>query len=781
MRVRVREVQHSFIVAAALFCFSTVAIAQSNITRNGNNVTVTCDGNFTPLQTLCQNGNACNAIGNQNLINPPAAGNSGQDNVSFSTVPATVEWKVTNVNLSVNTGPPNNPNIQDNADPALVSISNDPGGAFELEEADGTVTKGPIATAANPVHIQISRNVTQNNGDAQGDFALVQYQVKCTAVPAGTDGLTIDKTANPTTFTQVGDIITYSYKVTNTGTTTINNITVTDNKLAAAAIHCPVTNDNTIPTLLSGASLTCTAQYTIIQADLTQCSVTNEGTATGTGNAQIIAKDTETVTCQPPANDGLTLDKTATPNTFTQVGDVITYSYTVTNTGTTTINNITVTDDKVNAADIHCPGTNDNTIPTLAANSPPVVCTAQYTITQADLIQCSVTNEGTATGTGNAQVTAKDTETVKAQLCGSKDRTETLIHGFLKRRVDLLASNEPDRPRLMRRFNASPTSSANGSGPMMIVGSSESGQYSFGTSLGQMRAAAAQKKYDEVQRMSLGATSGPGYVAPSYGQTSAVDVWMEGHFQQFDDELGGADQDGDFGILYVGADYLVSRSVLVGVLVQFDWMDQQTQSLNADLSGRGWMAGPYASFQLSPNIYFDARGAWGESDNDISPFGTYTDSFDTERWLAKANFTGNWNIGSVYVSPSVGVIYVDERSESYVDSLGNSIFSQSVRLGRLTFGPEFRYPIHTKDGAILEPHVSFTGMWDFDKEDNNVANVGGLLVGDQDFRVKTEAGLLVHTPDISDASFRATVSYDGIGDDDFSAWGGQLWVNWPLN
>src|SRR5262249_3643260 len=109
------------------------------------------------------------------------------------------------------------------------------------------------------------------------------------------------------------------------------------------------------------------------------------------------------------------------------------------------------------------------------------------------------------------------------------------------------------------------------------------------------------------------------------------------------------------------------------------------------------------------------------------------------------------------------------------------IDGQSVHLGRLTFGPEFRYPIVTHDGAILEPHISFTGLWDFDKKDDASATINGLLVSQNDIRAKVETGLLVHMPNPSAASFRATVSYDGIGDDDFHAWGGQVWVNWPLH
>lgn len=307
---------------------------------------------------------------------------------------------------------------------------------------------------------------------------------------------------------------------------------------------------------------------------------------------------------------------------------------------------------------------------------------------------------------------------------------------------------------------------------------------SFATSLSQIaqaNASSAQAKAEEVRHgngmMGLGSDAA---AFPATAVTSQTfDIWAEGHYQRFDDEIANADRDGRFGILYVGADYLVSPWFLVGALVQFDWMDDDTRLGAAESRVDGWgcMAGPYISMKLSPNVFFDARGAWGQSDNDISPFGTYTDSFETDRWLAKANLTGNWNIDRLRVSPSVGVIYVEESQDTYVDSIGNTIFGQSAHIGRLTFGPEFGYPIPMSNGNVLEPHISFTGMWDFDKTGH--AEFDEAIASTDDFRVKVEGGLILKSYD--GISLRGTVSYDGLGASDYEAWGGQLWANVPLN
>ena len=85
--------------------------------------------------------------------------------------------------------------------------------------------------------------------------------------------------------------------------------------------------------------------------------------------------DDETVTAdQKPA---LSLVKTATPATYDSVGDVIGYSYLVTNSGNVTLYDITVVDDK---ATVTCPDTSAGLAPLGQ-----ITCNASYTITQADL------------------------------------------------------------------------------------------------------------------------------------------------------------------------------------------------------------------------------------------------------------------------------------------------------------------------------------------------------------------------------------------------------------
>ncbi|MEZ5191695.1 MAG: hypothetical protein R2734_03700 [Nocardioides sp.] len=71
-----------------------------------------------------------------------------------------------------------------------------------------------------------------------------------------------------------GDTISYSLVVTNTGNVTLTGVTVTDPTVGP--VSCPVT------TLAPGVSVTCTATYTLTQADVDAGHVANTATATGT-------------------------------------------------------------------------------------------------------------------------------------------------------------------------------------------------------------------------------------------------------------------------------------------------------------------------------------------------------------------------------------------------------------------------------------------------------------------------------------------------------------------
>ena len=312
------------------------------------------------------------------------------------------------------------------------------------------------------------------------------------------------------------------------------------------------------------------------------------------------------------------------------------------------------------------------------------------------------------------------------------------------------------------------------------TGSSEGYErFSFATSLSKMVRSNADAKERNAQELLANGQSdlGMGSVAVR-PKPSAFDVWLEGHYQWFSDGRNKSDSDGHFGVFYIGADYVLSPSLLVGALVQFDSMHERSHSQAFDINGHGWMVGPYATLRLSQNVFLQARAAWGKSSNEISPFLTYTDSFETTRWLASASLVGRWEFSGLQVQPTATLAFIEDRSEGYTDSLGVAIPGLKVSLGQFKMGPQFSYRFELANGTMLEPHVGLEAIWNFESSDR-VADFGGTLSGPEEVRGRIEVGLRSRLP--SGVGFDISGSYDGIGSSTFQAMGGKATLRVPFN
>jgi uncharacterized repeat protein (TIGR01451 family) len=200
-----------------------------------------------------------------------------------------------------------------------------------------------------------------------------------------------------TEYNAVGDVLSYTITVENTGNINITNINITD----------PLTGLNTtIATLAPGASQTFNESYTIIQADLDAGSVINTATAAGEDNNGDPVSDLDSATVTADQDPELTVTKTADPLTYASVGDVINYTIVVQNTGNVTLSDIVVTDPLTSL---------NTTIATLAPGASQTF-NESYTITQADLDAGSVTNTASADGedTNGDPVSDNDSATVTA-------------------------------------------------------------------------------------------------------------------------------------------------------------------------------------------------------------------------------------------------------------------------------------------------------------------------------------------------------------------------------
>ncbi len=217
---------------------------------------------------------------------------------------------------------------------------------------------------------------------------LVLLLLMVGSASAYSPGLKFEKSASPTTYDHAGQIITYTYKVTNSGNVKISGpITVTDNKIGTFTIS---TKD-----LATGATVSGKATYKITSQNLKDGSVTNLAYATGIYNKQKVKSNQASSTVKTNQKPALTIIKSASPSIYSAVGQTITYTYKVTNSGNFKISGpITVTDNKIGTFTI---STKD-----LAAGAT-VSGKATYKITSQNLKDGSVTNLAYATGIYNKQ------------------------------------------------------------------------------------------------------------------------------------------------------------------------------------------------------------------------------------------------------------------------------------------------------------------------------------------------------------------------------------------
>ncbi len=206
----------------------------------------------------------------------------------------------------------------------------------------------------------------------------VQTTADGTATTTSRPELRLSKTASPAAGVRVGDLITYDYTATNTGTVTVRDVAVADPHPGLSELQCaPAPGDNLAP----ASEMHCTATYTATQADVDAGSIVNTATAIGRDphDAPVVAHADATVTTDTTAT--LIATKSAAPASGVRAGDRVTYTVTGTNSGSATVHDVTVSDPLAGLSPFRC----TPAAPAVLAPGATLTCTADYTVTQADV------------------------------------------------------------------------------------------------------------------------------------------------------------------------------------------------------------------------------------------------------------------------------------------------------------------------------------------------------------------------------------------------------------
>ena len=197
--------------------------------------------------------------------------------------------------------------------------------------------------------------------------------------------LFVEKTADKKSGNELGDTITYTIKVVNNGNVTVNDIDVEDEMTGMS---------EAIASLAPGAERTFTTTYKVAEKDILKGEIVNVVTAKGTdpNKNSVNGSDDETVgTAAKNGHLTITKETTSTPENGESyaLGETIEYKITVTNDGNLTITDTTVEDEL----------TGDKWLVSSIEPGESREFTAEYVVTEEDILAGSVVNEATAKGT----------------------------------------------------------------------------------------------------------------------------------------------------------------------------------------------------------------------------------------------------------------------------------------------------------------------------------------------------------------------------------------------
>ena len=284
----------------------------------------------------------------------------------------------------------------------LWQLSTDGGTLFnDIGGATGTVTSGSQVSYTTPILvIGDNNNVYRVVFTNEARVCPVQ-PIATLSVIASNPSLSVSKPAPVNADNDfsgnvtLNDVLTYTITATNTGNVTLSNVVVNDPMLTPNSITCTTVAPLGICVL--------TGTYTVQQSDVDAGVINNTATADSSETSPI--NDSQSTNVVQVTS--LIVDKPLPINADNDlsgdisVNDVLTYTITATNNGTTTLTNVIVSDSLITPNSITC-----------VTLSPGAACVlvGTYQVQQSDVDNTLITN--TATAQSNQTSPVNDSVTV---------------------------------------------------------------------------------------------------------------------------------------------------------------------------------------------------------------------------------------------------------------------------------------------------------------------------------------------------------------------------------
>lgn len=218
--------------------------------------------------------------------------------------------------------------------------------------------------------------------------------------------ITIVKDSELPTYATVGDVVTYTFELENTGDVTLTAVAITDLLPGLSSIEYDWALSGA-STLVPGEKATAEAEYTITQADIDAGRVMNTAAVAGIPPSGAPVGDLDSHTVTSAALPHLTLTKVGV-GVVDEALDTVVYTFTILNDSLLNLRNVSVTDPMLAGVEL----TYDwpDAVGELAPGES-VTATATYRTTQADVDAGEIINTAVATGESLTDEPVSDDDT----------------------------------------------------------------------------------------------------------------------------------------------------------------------------------------------------------------------------------------------------------------------------------------------------------------------------------------------------------------------------------
>lgn len=321
-------------------------------------------------------------------------------------------------------------------------------------------------------------------------------------------------------------------------------------------------------------------------------------------------------------------------------------------------------------------------------------------------------------------------------------------------------------------YNAPGSSSEAQKQSTVIISTSNAGilASNIGASLGSSLGSSFNRIVDAAPKSNTGVAMNSRESGRAAGAADKrFGAWLQGDYTSLEYNRTVLAFDGTAYSMLAGLDYKATDRLLLGVSLGYESADITTTYNAGTLEGTGFGITPFMGFALNNTWSLSAYANYTMLEYDMTRTGnTIRGSYDATRWFMGGGLDGNYAVGRFRLMPTVGVLYLEEKSDAYRESTGANVAGSTTKLGRLSFGGSVGYAFES-----LMPYVKLVGEYDFEHPDE-------VSIGNGQFtQVETfggSAAVGVRFLGASGMSGHIEGGYKSLGREDLNVWsvGGRV-------